>query len=984
MKNKLTDEKQKIDGVLEGLNDQQKEAVTAGAGPLLIIAGAGTGKTTVITKRIAYLITSGLAKPEEILALTFTDKAAAEMEERVDILVPYGCIQMQISTFHAFGDKVLREHALELGIDPEFEVLTTSQQIIFIKEHLFDFPLDYYRPLGDPARFIEALVTVFSRARDEDISVGEYLEYAQKLKKEAEEDREDEALAELYIQQKEVAESYKIYQELKEKHGKIDFADQFYKTLQLFRTHPLVLKKYQERFKYILVDEFQDTNYAQFQLVKLLAGKYKNITVAADDDQSIYKFRGAAVSNILNFTGAYPEAGLISITKNYRSTQKILDTAYRLITHNNPDRLEVKKNIDKRLIGIKPEGQKPVHLHCDTISTEADKVVSLIEEKIKTGGYEYKDFAILARSNNDGDHFLRALNMKSIPWRFSGNQGLYSRPEIRLAISFLRVMANLSDSISLYNLAASEIYHLDMISLNKCMNAAHRRNIGLFEVFKNIDEYFEAGQISDEGHATINKMMHDLLVCLEFSRDESSGRVFYKFLSDTEYLKRLVKKQTLQSDGKIQNLAKFFDIVRNFERLADKDRVSSFVRHLDMLIGAGDDPAVVEADLDMPAVNILTIHKAKGLEFRIVFLVSLVTGKFPWPRRRDRIELPNDLIKDILPSGDFHIQEERRLFYVGMTRAKEELYLTSAQDYGGQRLRKISQFVAEALDVPKEEIPPLKSSPLEVIERSAPVPPESIVLPDGVVPDDKALLLSWRQIDDYFSCPLKYKYIHILRLPVMEHHTVIYGKLLHECVNLYYKNKIACRKMGVSELLDYYRQNWRGEGFLDKVHEEKRFEEGLKTIENFFKREEREGVLPLCLEKEFKINLGSEKIIGRFDRIDILDDKIYIIDYKSSNVADKKEADKRARDSMQMAIYALACKYTYDKLPTEVRLYFLESGVIGSAIKDEEDIEEAIEKIREAAMGIRKQNFAAEPKYNACEWCAYREICSHTAYKTTA
>lgn len=978
MKSKITDEKQKIEAILEGLNDQQKEAVTAGGGPLLIIAGAGTGKTAVITKRIAYLIASGIAKPEEILALTFTDKAAAEMEERVDILVPYGCVQMEISTFHAFGDKVLREHALELGLDPEFEVLTTPQQIIFIREHLFDFPLDYYRPLSDPAKNIEALVTIFSRARDEDIAVGEYLEYTEKLKKEAEENKEDKALTELSVQQKEVAQSYKIYQELKEKLGKIDFADQFYKTLQLFRQHPLVLKEYQERFKYILVDEFQDTNYAQFQLVKLLAGKYKNITVAADDDQSIYKFRGAAVSNILNFTSTYPEAKLISITKNYRSTQKILDAAYRLITHNNPDRLEVKKNIDKRLIGLKLQGDEPAHLHCDTISTEADTVASLIEEKVKTGRYEYKDFAILVRSNSDADHFLRALNMKCIPWRFSGNQGLYSRPEIRLAISFLRVMANLNDSISLYNLASSEIYHLDMPSLNKCMNAAHRHNASLFEIFKNPAKYFGTGEISDESYAAMSKMMQDLEECLEFSRNETSGRVFYKFLSDTGYLRHLVKKQTFQSEEKIQNLAKFFDILRNFERLSDKDRVLSFTRHLDMLISAGEDPAVVEADLDIPAVNILTIHKAKGLEFRVVFLVSLVMGKFPWPRRRERIELPSQLIKDMLPSGDFHIQEERRLFYVGMTRAKEELYLTSAQDYGGQRLRKISQFVVEALDLPKEQTLPLKSSPLEAIERSAPVPSESTVLLDGVVPEDKVLSLSWRQIDDYFTCPLKYKYIHILRLPVMEHHTVVYGKLLHDCVNFYYKNKIARREIALYELLEHYRQNWRGEGFLAKAHGDRRFEEGLKTIESFFKREEREAVLPVCLEKEFKISLGSEKIIGRFDRIDILNEKIYIIDYKTSAVDDKKEADKRARDSMQMAIYALACKYTYGKLPAEVRLYFLESGVIGCASKDEDDVEEVMRKIKEAASGIRRQNFVAEPKYNGCEWCAYREICPHT------
>lgn len=972
----------KLKLILKGLNEQQKEAVTSGDGPLLIIAGAGTGKTNVITRRVAYLLATDRTRPEEILALTFTDKAAIEMEERVDMLVPYGCTQMQISTFHAFGDKVLREHALELGIDPEFEVLTQPEQIIFIKEHLFDFPLQYYRPLGDPTRFIKALVTVFSRARDEDISVEEYSDYIKKLKEKTKEDAEDKALEEFLIQQEEIASSFKIYQRLKEKHGKVDFGDQFYKTLQLLRTHPLILREYQSRFKYILVDEFQDTNYAQFQLVKLLAAKHKNITVAADDDQSIYKFRGAAVSNILNFIKTYPEAKMISITKNYRSTQQILDMAYRLITYNNPDRLEVKKNIDKHLVASNPPGQSPCHIHCDTVFTEAEKVASLIEEKVKTGKYKYQDFAILVRSNNDADSFLRALNMKGIPWRFSGNQGLYSRPEVRLAISFLRAISNLDDSISLYNLASSEIYRLDMLSLTMCMRRATRNNRGLFDVFKNLDKYFEAEQISITNRATIDKIVSDIKKYIEFSRRETSGKVLYKFLNDTGYLKRLTKEETLQADEEIQNLSKFFDIVRNFERLTERDRVTAFVAHLDMLIRAGDDPAVVEADLDMPAVNILTIHKAKGLEFRVVFLVSLVAGRFPWPKRRDRIELPDELIKDILPLGDFHIQEERRLFYVGMTRAREELYLTSAQDYGGERLRKISQFVIEALDKPKEETLPLKSSARQVIERSAPIPKESEGALGGKMSEDKILSLSWRKIDDYFTCPLKYKYVHILRVPVTEHHTVVYGKLLHDCVNFYYKNKMGNKNINSNDLANFYRENWRSEGYLNNAHEQERFDRGLMTLESFFKREEERKILPAYLEKEFKINIGFEKIVGRFDRIDILDDKVYIIDYKSSSVAEKKEADKRARQSMQMGIYALVYKLIYGKIPQEMHLYFLESGIVGCVKKAEGDLEKVTEKIKEVAVGIRGQSFEAKPKYNACQWCAYNQICPYTAYKT--
>ena len=276
--------------LLKDLNPQQKEAVIHEKGPLLIIAGAGTGKTRVITKRIAYLIASKKAEPHEILALTFTEKAAAEMEERADILIPYGYADIWVSTFHAFGERILSEKAIELGLDTNFKVLTAPEQAVFIKEHLFEFPMDYYRPLGNPNSFIKALVTLFSRARDEDVSPQEYLELAKDLEKQASRNAKDMELCERAKKEMEIALCYQKYQELKAQRGMIDFGDQFYLTLQLFREHPSILREYQKRFKYILVDEFQDTNYAQFELIKLLASEHKNITVSADDDQSIYKF----------------------------------------------------------------------------------------------------------------------------------------------------------------------------------------------------------------------------------------------------------------------------------------------------------------------------------------------------------------------------------------------------------------------------------------------------------------------------------------------------------------------------------------------------------------------------------------------------------------------------------------------------------------------------------------------------------------------
>src|SRR6266446_2338026 len=352
------------DRILEGLNEAQRRAVTHDTGPLLIVAGAGTGKTTVITRRIAWLIATRRARPDEILALTFTDKAAAEMEERVDTLVPYGYADVEIATFHAFGDRILREHALEIGLTPDFRVLNRAEQTIFFRDRLFELPLAHYRPLGDPTRHLQALITLISRCKDEDISPEEYQAHAGRLEREAAAAVDYEEARERAAQQRELTATYAKYEELMTRDGCVDFGDQIVQVLRLFRRRPYVLGAYQRRFRYILVDEFQDTNHAQFELVKLLAARHSNVAVVGDE---------------------YQDAAQIVLTENYRSTQEILDGAYRLIVHNNPDRLEVRNGINKRLTAVAGRGHPPVHWHYETGTQEADAVAETIRERIAAG-----------------------------------------------------------------------------------------------------------------------------------------------------------------------------------------------------------------------------------------------------------------------------------------------------------------------------------------------------------------------------------------------------------------------------------------------------------------------------------------------------------------------------------------------------------------------------------------------------------------------
>jgi len=972
------------ENLLSDLNEQQRAAVTFGEGPLLVIAGVGTGKTTVITRRIAWLIAQKKAKPAQILALTFTERAAAEMEERVDLLVPYGYIEARIGTFHSFCDRLLRENAVLLGLAPDYRILTEAEQVIFLKEHLFELPLDRFRPLGNPVKHLRAILTLLSRAKDEDITPQEYLTYteglATRLAEEPGNTEDGRLLKEKLAEQVELCKTYEVYQRQLAEHGFVDFGDLITLALKLLREHPLVLKRYQEQFHYILVDEFQDTNYAQFELLKLLAG-HRNLTVCGDDDQSIYKFRGAAISNILNFEQEYPEAKRIVLVENYRSTQEILDTSYRLIQSNNPDRLEERAGVIKRLHAVNGEGTPIRQHHFETLGEECDFVAEEITRRVKEEGRAYRDFAILVRSNAQADSFLHSLNLLHLPWHFSGSRGLYDREEIKTAISFLRVLTDPRDNLSFHYLASSPQYQVNAQDLALATSFAKRRNRSLFEVFRIAEKSADFLSLSAEGRSAMTKLLDDVTAMLPLSTKERTGEVLYEYLtSRTGTIEKLSNSDKAVDALRAQNLAKLFSIIERFSQLCRYDRVPWFIDYLDALIEAGDNPPMGEADWDEDAVNVLTVHQAKGLEFPIVFLVGLVAGRFPSVHRRDPIPLPDELVKDLLTTSDFHLQEERRLFYVGMTRAKEDLYLTGAQDYGGKRPRKPSLFVSEALDLPPAEIKVLKGSPLATITRhgkakpspATPIEEELVLLPRG-----KAVLeLSHRKIDDYLTCPMKYRYIHVLKVPIRQHHAVIYGYAIHQAIKLYNMNHIGGRKTEVTDLKEIFRKTWHTEGFLTRHHEELRFQEGLKALEYFHAHASEDGVIPTYIERHFSFNESGIRIVGIFDRIDVVDGDGTIIDYKTSTVTDEKQAIKRTKESRQLAIYALAYERLFENIPVRLELRFLTPQVIvGGYEPSEKTVQKALSEIESAATGIRANRFPADPTYLACTYCPYRSIC---------
>jgi DNA helicase-2/ATP-dependent DNA helicase PcrA len=1012
-----------LDALLGGLNPDQLRAVTHGEGPLLVVAGAGTGKTQVITRRIAWLIATRRAKPAEILALTFTDKAAEEMQARVDQLVPYGYTETAISTFHAFGDRLIREHALELGLPIDVRVLSRPEVVIFLREHLFEFELDEYRPLGDPTRFLSALATFFSRCKDEDIAPDAYLAHSDRLVAEAtalrvaasgdpEEAERSEAGLETATRHLELARAYARYQELLARSGFIDFGDQVSLALRLVRESPSVRDAVQRRFRYVLVDEFQDTNRSQAELVTLVAEPHRNITVVGDDDQSIYKFRGAAISNILEFEERYHGPRVVVLRRNYRSFGPILDAAYRLIRFNDPDRLEVRSGVVKRLRAERiADDPPPVRLEAfATGPEEADWIAAEIARRLADGAHA-RDHAILVRTNAAADPILRSLNLAGIPWRFSGTSGLYARPEVRLLLSFLRAVADPASSVDVYALAASDVYGLGGEELTAIVNSARRRHRSLWDVLEELDRQPGILRISPASRTAASRLVADLRTYIELAHVRPAGEVVYAFLRGTGLLARLAAGENVMAEEALQNIARFFDIVRAQSVLLKDDRAIFVAGHLQTLIEAGDDPATADVDPDIDAVAVLTVHKAKGLEFPVVFLPALVTDRFPTRSRPDPLALPLELVRETLPEGDFELQEERRLFYVAMTRARDELILSHAADYGGTRTRRVSPFVLEALDLPVADgVPGRGAHPSTPLGRLAAFegPPEAP--PREAETSAEPLLLSYYAIDDYLTCPLKYKYGHVLRVPLAPHHALIYGSALHQAVQEFHRRHARGEVMGEADLYVAFERAWSNEGFLSREHEEARLASGRSALKRFRGQQLEPGaIIPAYVEREFSFSLDGDRVRGRWDRVDIEPatepadaapseqpahadvvsptlellgrERVTITDYKSSDVRDPVRARQRARDSLQLQIYAMGYEAMTGRLPDAVQLHFLDSGLVGRAEVDPRRLARARTQIATAAAGMRARDFTPKPDHMSCTYCPYREICPASAVR---
>lgn len=674
------------------LNEEQQSAVEYVSGPQVIVAGPGSGKTRVIISKIEHLVSNIGLEPSRILAITFSNKAAEEMSDRLGESFPYRSHEFNVHTFHALCWNIVQEFAAEAGFKPGVRVLDQTAAWVLVRRHIEEFGLHHYLPLTDPFKYVFDLLGHVSRAKDEGVTSQEYAIYAQNQREQFETARESispEDAAERLIEVEkceELSRFYTRYQEILLQENSIDFGDQIVMALNLLSKHSDVRRQIQSRWDYILVDEFQDTNIAQIELLNLLSGPDAKVCVVGDPDQSIYRFRGASFASFIRFDAAYPNRQPFALTRNYRSTKNILTTAARLIS-NNTDRYQAEKPVWTD----SDDGAPVTIFKAPSFISEAEAVTNeiiSILSSIPEGERRFGDFAILYRAHSHREEFITAFERHEIPYKVISGAGFYKKEEIKDITALVKCAVTSDDGVSLHrvlSLADWSIPSDDLKAFSRWMNI---EKIGVSEASARITE---CTNLDQEGAERIKGALNYILELKSSASELTASDLCRRIFETTQILKRYLYDDSVDSRQRAANLAKYLQKVQDFEDASNDKSIAAFVEYQDYLLESGADEEEAEIDDARDAVQLMTVHAAKGLEWPFVFVVSLSSARFPTSRKSEAIPFPDDLIRETAPQGDFHMQEERRLAYVAFTRAQRRLYLSCVEKKG----KKASVFVQE-------------------------------------------------------------------------------------------------------------------------------------------------------------------------------------------------------------------------------------------------------------------------------------------------
>lgn len=942
--------------ILGDLNDEQREAVLAPPGPMLVLAGAGTGKTRVIACRIAALLESDPSlRPKNILALTFSRKAAQQMLKRVEGLRGTYADELGVFTFHGFCHRFLQDHALECGLPERFRLLDPVDGWIFFRSLLPRMGLRYAWNLSDPTACIDGFLRFIGRAKDERVGPEEYSAYARRLEQTDARGRSEE-----------IARAYRLYQEAMRRAGQLDFGDLIVETVRILQERLALLQQVRRRYRALLVDEFQDANVAQIDLLKQLAGPEPNLCVVGDDDQAIYRFRGASFASFLLIRQAYPMSRVVRLTQNYRSTPSILSVSDRLIRHNEPDRYDSQK----KLWTSASEGPPVEVWVCQDEEHEAEQAAALLRRLRETQPADerrWSRMAVLYRAHAHRRALVPLLKQAGIPFGVRGGYALFEQPEIRDLLAFLQILQDPSASIPLFRLLSHPVFGIPTADLLGLSRWAWEKGVPLREVVESLPV---GEEWSPATRKALERIRADWAELQSRGVQDVEGLVL-KIAGESflQVLFRMPEGPTADPPVALEGLLRW---VRRFVRTQpEPNDLSSFLRYVDGVLKAGvleSLPEEEETGLE-DRVSLMTVHQAKGLEFDWVILLGLVQGQFPSRNRPESIPFPIDLMKERLPQGDYHLQEERRLCYVACTRARKGLFLLT-QD----RLRKRPSIFLRQMSG-KGSVATIRTQPAP----GSPVPrPARAVSPvfsaDPVWPIGERF--SHTQLQMHKTCPLKYLYAYVYRIPFRATPQMLFGTDLHECLERFYQQ--LCRGISpvLEELLDSFRQLHVSGRYGEPHEDEEYLRWGERILTAYYRKQEGHWVLPLGVEKEFCLELEEVSVKGVIDRIDPLPGGgVQIIDYKSGGPKEKANFEEQ----LQLWLYALAARDVLHLDPRKATFYYLRTNSELSFDPTPEVLERTRERILSMAREIRTGHFTPKPSVAVCGRCDYRNLCPSSA-----
>jgi DNA helicase-2/ATP-dependent DNA helicase PcrA len=970
------------DGAVK-MNEAQKRAIMHGPGPLLVIAGAGTGKTRVITERIRHLLDSNPSLGgENILGLTYTKKAAGEMKSRVVKTCGERGRNVTMATFHAFCETLLKE------IDPKVTVLEDVDHWILLRRNMARLQLEKYRRLAEPGQFLGDFLRFFSRCQDELISSEDYQRYANELEDDLEGERE-QLNEDTYLErvenvalQKEIARAYKASEELLNERKYFSFGSLITWTVALLGKDAAIRERFQQRFKHILVDEFQDTNIAQLELLLLLSPEPRNIVVVGDNDQAIYRFRGASFGSFKLFlerfagwkTGQDSAPFRVTLTENYRSTPNILRVATQVIAQN-----EVSADFPTKLLSPTcAEGERIRVVELANEDEEALWVANELE-RLHRAGTPWRDFAVLYRQHAHRDRLVEELSRRKVPFVIT-RLSILEHPLVRDVLAYLRLVAKPYDDIACARVLAAPAWHLEPVDLVRLAERTRkRRGTSLHDALQ-----------SPQSELPFNPSAATLSELLEFSaaqRKTLKRRTAREILSTlTEWLE-ISQLASVRDRRYVAQLAQF---LKDWEPKSDTRSLPEFLEYLDYFEQAG---GVICLDEEVPgdAIQLMTVHGAKGLEFPHVFVLRVNHGQFPPRERSPLFEFPVKLMKEELPAGQFHIQEERRLFYVALTRAERKLTITTLAEKKG----KVPTFIEDILMEPSVK----RRDVLQIAPKVRPRDEQAYA--DGGAanraslfpslsqrprvfsriadwaqtfhpPSPEPLKLSASAVDNYRKCPQQFLFSRGWSLKEGPQATLTFGSVMHTTIKRFVDQLRKGVKLPFDEVLRIFETEWTSAGFEDDYQEGEYKKDGIEQLRAFHAGLLRTPPEILEQEKAFELPLENNVIInGRIDQINSLGgNDVEIVDYKTGKA--RNTAD--ARRDLQLSIYAVAAKEILELNPVRLVFHYLQNNEIQTTTRSAKQLDEAQKIIQEAAADIRAGEFSPKPGY-ACRTCAYEPIC---------